>query len=201
MSHSLITVNSVGADNTGNINLGLSSLITATTSNDIVAIDAAGNAKKLKTGFEVGNVCMSFVCQNGGWGGNPALSNGSNLVWRTASATVVNNASLITLQTAGSAGWLQSWTAAAGNYIFIINQAVDTAQGGECNLQVYNVTDAAHEGTKAHLKTGNFSTTLIHYVSISSSKQYQIRVRDLVGSIAFLNATALFSCTLQIIKI
>lgn len=200
MSHLLNSVNNVKSSASGNINLGLSSLISSPSDNNVLGIDASGNSKKLSVGAEVGTLVLSYVTQSGGWGGSPTVTEGYNVFMRGASCTIEENATLVTRHTLGSPNWLTGWTLVAGNYLMLASWGFSTSGGGDCNAQFYNVTAASYVGPKMHFETGNFSNRLIYYTSISSSTKFEIRARD-VNSVAFFDDTSMFACTLQIFKI
>ena len=201
MSHLLNSVNNVKSSSDGNIDLGLSSLVTASSSNDLLGIDASGNAKKLSAGSKVGDMAMSYVVQSGGWSGNITITDGYQLRIRGNSCTIHNDASLVTQHTVGSANYIIGWTVVPGNYLFILNNAIDTSAGGSCDSQIYNVATSSHVGPKIHYETGNFSTTLVYYASVSTSTRFEYRVLNVSGTCTFFNATSMFSCTIQIFKI
>jgi len=200
MSHLLNSVNNVKSSSDGNIDLGLSSLVTASSSNDLLGIDASGNAKKLSAGSKVGDMAMSYVVQSGGWSGNITITDGYQLRIRGNSCTIHSNGSLVTQHTVGSANFIIGWTVVPGNYLFILNNAIDTSAGGSCDSQIYNVATSSHVGPKVHYKTGNFSTTLVYYASVATSTRFEYRGLNVSGTCTFFDATSMFSCTIQIFK-
>lgn len=200
MSHLLNSINNVKSSSTGNIDLGLSSLIGSPSNNNVLGIDGSGNSKKLSAGTEVGTFVLSYVIQSAGWGGTPTITDGFSTFLRSQSSTVEQDTSLVTRTIVGGALWLTGWTLVAGNYLMIASWAFDTTGGGDCNAQFYNVDSSSYVGPKMHFETGNFSNRLIYYTSISSSTKFEIRARD-VNSVGFLDATSLFACTLQIFKL
>jgi len=203
MSHLLNSVNNVKSSTDGNINLGLSSLISSPSNTDVVGIDGTGNSKKLALGSEIGTMGLSYVTQSGGWGGGGSvnMTDGFQLRMRGSSCTIERDASLVTLHVAGGPDWLLGWTVAAGNYLFILNNAIDTSPGGTCDAQVYNVATSSHVGPKVHYETGNFSTTLVYYASVSTSTRFEYRVLNVSGTSRFFNPDSMFSCTFNIFKI
>jgi hypothetical protein len=200
MSHLLNSVNNVKSSTDANINLGLSSLISSPSNDDIVGIDASGDAKKLSAGSSVGTPVLSYVTQLGGWGGSPTVTEGYNIFLRGASCTIEENSALVTKHTVGSPQWLSGWTLVAGNYLMLASWAFSTAGGGDCNAQFYNQTSSSYVGPKIHFETGSFSNRLIYYTSISSNTRFEIRARD-VNSVGFFDSTSMFACTIQIFKI
>lgn len=201
MSHALNSVNSVKCNSNANIDIGLSTLISSPNASEVLGIDASGNAKALTGATKVGDLGVSYVVQSSGWGGSPAITEGYALLIRGGSSQIYRDTSLVTIHTIGSPQWLQGWTVAAGDYLFILNQAIDTGPGGDCNAQLYNVTTSAYVGPKVRFETGNFSRTLTYYASVTSSTKYEFRVRDLNGTVSFLNSTSMFSCTIQVFKL
>ena len=200
MSHLLNTVNNVKSSSSGNIDLGLSSLISSPSNTNVLGIDASGDAKKLNVGAAVGDIVLSYVTQQAGWGGSPTVTDGFTTFLRSGSCKIEEDSTLVTKHTLGSAQWLNGWTLASGNYLMLASWAFSTASGGDCNAQFYNQTLSSYVGPKMHFEIGNFSNRLIYYTSISSSTRFEIRARD-VNSVGFLDSTSMFACTLQIFKI
>jgi hypothetical protein len=203
MSHLLNSVNNVKSSTNGDINLGLSSLISSPSDTDVVGIDGSGNSKKLAVGTEIGTQGLSYVTQSGGWSGAGSvnMSNGFQLRMRGSSCTIITNTSLVTPHTAGGAGWIIGWTVVPGNYIFILNNAIDTSFAGSCDAQVYNVATSSHVGPKIHYEEGNFSTTLVYYASVSSNTRFEYRVLNVIGTSRFFGPDSMFSCTFNIFKV
>ena len=201
MTHILNSVNNVKPSSSGDITLGISSIITSPVSSDVLGIDASGNAKKLSTGTQVGDLVLSVIVQSGGWGGGTDYTEGRQTRIRGNSSQIEEDTSLVTQQTQGSANFITGWTLVAGNYLFILNQAIDTGAGGTCNTQLYDVTNSSYVGPKVRYETGRFSSTLTYYSSISSNTLYEYRARDVVGTCRFLNSVTMFSCTIQIFKV
>lgn len=201
MSHLLNSVNNVKSSADGNINLGLSSLITSPSDNDVLGIDGSGNSKKLTVGSQVGTMGLSYITISGGWGGSATITNGFQLRMRGASCTIKIDSSLVTAHTIGGPGFIIGWTVVPGNYLFILNNAIDTSPGGSCDAQIYNVTTASHVGPKVHYETGNFSTTLAYYASVTSNTRFEYRALNVSGTCTFFNDVSMFSCTFNIFKI
>ena len=201
MSHLLNSVNNVKSSADGNINLGLSSLISSPSDNDVLGIDASGNSKKLTAGSQVGTMALSYTTISGGWSGSATITNGFQLRMRSSSCQIYENTSLVTRHVAGGPGWLLGWTVAPGNYVFILNNAIDTRAGGSCDAQIYNVATASHVGPKVHYETGNFSTTLVYYASVTSSTRFEYRALNVSGTCTFFNDVSMFSCTFNIFKV
>jgi hypothetical protein len=200
MSHLLNSVNNVKSDTNGNIDVGLSSLISSPNDSSIIGIDASGNSKKLSAGTEVGELALSYVVESGGWTGSANITEGYQLLLRGSSCNIVGS-SYVTTHLAGGPGWIIGWTVAAGNYVFILNQAIDTNNGSSCNAQVYNATTSSYVGPKVHFETGNFSTTLIYYASVTSSTRFEFRARDVASTPTLFNATSMFACGIQLLKV
>lgn len=201
MSYALNSVNNVAAGSNANVDLGLSTLIAAPNDFEVLGIDASGNAKALTGAIQVGTMGLSYVTQSAGWSGSTTITDGYQFRLRSASCQVEQDNSLVTRHLVGSAGFIIGWTVVTGNYLFILNHAVDTSAGGDCNSQLYNVATSSHVGPKIHFKTGNFSSTLTYYASVSSSTRFELRARDVNGTCTFLNSTSHFSCTIQIFKV
>lgn len=201
MSYALNSVNNVAAGSNANVDLGLSTLIAAPNDFEVLGIDASGNAKALTGATQVGTMGLSYVTQSGGWGGTITITDGYQFRLRSASCQIEQDNSLVTRHTVGSAGFIIGWTVVTGNYLFILNHAVDTSAGGDCNAQLYNVATSAHVGPKIHFKTGNFSSTLTYYASVSSNTRFELRALDVNGTCTFLNSTSMFSCTINIFKV
>ena len=199
MSHLLNSVNNVKSSADGNVNLGLSSLISSPSNTDILGIDASGDAKKLSAGSSVGDIVLSYVTQQGGWGGSPTVTEGYNIFMRGSSCTIEEDATLVTKHTLSNS-FLTGWTLVAGNYLMMASWGFSTGGGGDCNAQFYDATAASYVGPKIHFETGNFSNRLIYYTSISSNTKFEIRARD-VNSVGFFDSTSMFACTLQIFKL
>jgi hypothetical protein len=200
MSYLFNTVNNVKSLSSGNIALGLSSLISSPSNTNVLGIDTSGNAKKLSSGAAIGDIVLSYVTNSAGWGGSPAITEGFQTFMRGASCTVEENSSLVTRVVAGGAQWFTGWTLVAGDYLMLASWAFSTAGGGDCNAQFYDATNSNYVGSKMHFETGNFSNRLIYYTSISSNTKFEIRARD-VNSVGFLDSTSMFACTLQIFKV
>lgn len=200
MSHLLNTVNNVKSSSSGNIDLGLSSLISSPSNTNVLGIDAIGDAKKLNVGAAVGDIVLSYVTQQDGWGGSPTITDGYKTFMRSASCTIIQDSTKVTRHTAGSPQWLLGWTLVPGNYLMMASWVFSTSSGGDCNAQFYNATSGNHVGPKIHFETGNFSNRLIFYTSISSNTMYEIRVRD-VNNVGFFDSTSMFASTLQIFKV
>jgi len=200
MSHLLNSVNNVKSDTSANIDIGLSSLISSPNDSSIVGIDSSGNSKKLSVGTEVGELALSYVVQSGGWSGTANIIEGYQLTLRGSSCTIVGS-SYVTTHVITAPQWIIGWTVVAGNYVFILNQAIDTNNGSSCNAQVYNVTTSSHVGPKVHFETGNFSRTLVYYASVTTSTRFEFRARDVVGTPTLLNPTSMFACSIQLLKV
>jgi hypothetical protein len=200
MSHLLNSVNNIKSSTDGNINLGLSSLISSPSNDDVVGINASGDSKKLSVGSSVGTPVLSYVTQSAGWGGSPVVTEGFTTFLRSISCEVEEDSALVTKHILGGAQWLNGWTLVAGNYLMLASWAFSTASGGDCNAQFYNQTLSSYVGPKMHFETGNFSNRLIYYTSISSSTRFEIRARD-VNSVGFFDSTSMFACTIHIFKI
>jgi len=201
MSHLLNSVNNVKSSNDGNIDLGLSSLISSPSNRSVLGIDASGNSKKLRVGKETGTLALSYTTQSGGWTGSATITNGFQLRMRSSSCQVYEDTSLITRHVAGGPSWILGWTVVPGNYLFILNNAIDTSAGGSCDAQIYNVATASHVGPKVHYETGNFSTTLVYYASVTTSTRFEYRALNVSGTCTFFNAVSMFSCTFNIFKV
>jgi len=202
MSHNINSVNSIKTSSTSDIALTLSSIASSPSDRDVLCIDAAGDAKLIQPGKnQVGQLALSVITISGGWGGTAVLTDDTSLRIRGASALSKEDSSLVTKQTVGGAGFITGWTLVAGQYLFILNQAVDTNSGGSCNAQLYDVTNSQYIGPKVRFEEGRFSTTLVYYADISSNTLYEYRVRDVSGTCRLLNETTMFSCTIQIFKV
>ena len=201
MSHLLNSVNNVKSSSTGNIDLGLSSLISSPSDTDVLGIDASGNSKKLTVSSKVGNMAMSYIVQTGGWGGSGTITEGYNTYLRGSSCTIEQDTSLVTRHVAGSAQWLQGWTLVAGSYLMLASWGFSLSSGGNCNVQFYDATNSTYVGPKMHFIAGNFSNRLIYHTTISSSTRFEIRARDVVNNVNLFDATSMFSCTIQIFKV
>lgn len=201
MSHLLNSVNTLKPSSIGNIDLTMGSIISSPSSTDILGVDGNGNAKKLSAGTKVGDQVLSYITDTGNWSGGSSLPEGYQLRLRGASCIINKDDSLVTRHVSGSASYIIGWTVAAGNYLFILNHAIDTNSGGNCNAQVYNVATSSYVGPKVHFEEGNFSTTLTYYASVGSSTRFELRARDVTGTCSFLNKTSHFSCTIQIFKV
>ena len=201
MSHLLNSVNNVKSSASGNINLGLSSLISSPSNTDVLGIDASGNSKKLTVSSKVGNMAMSYIVQTGGWGGSGTITEGYNTYLRGSSCTIEQDTSLVTRHVAGSAQWLQGWTLVAGSYLMLASWGFSLSSGGNCNVQFYDATNSTYVGPKMHFIAGNFSNRLIYHTTISSSTRFEIRARDVVNNVNLFDATSMFSCTIQIFKV
>jgi|13_taG_2_1085334.scaffolds.fasta_scaffold00062_9 hypothetical protein len=201
MSHLLNSVNNVKSSSDGNINLGLSSLMSSPSDTDVVGIDGGGSSKKLAIGTNVGDLAMSYVVQSAGWAGSGTITEGYNTYLRGSSCTVEENTSIITRHAAGGASWLQGWTLVAGNYLMLASWGFSLSSGGNCNVQFYNATTAAYVGPKMHFITGNFSNRLIYHANISSSTRFELRARDVVNNVNLFDASSMFACTIQIFKV
>ena len=201
MSHLLNSVNNVKSSASGNINLGLSSLISSPSNNDVLGIDGSGNSKKLAAGSKVGDMAMSYVVQTGGWGGSGTITDGYNTYLRGSSCTIEENSSLVTRHVAGGAQWLQGWTLVAGDYLMLASWGFSLSAGGNCNVQFYNATTSTYVSPKMHFITGNFSNRLIYHTSITGSTRFEIRARDVVNNVNLFDATSMFACTIQIFKL
>jgi hypothetical protein len=201
MSHLLNSVNNVKSSASGNINLGLSSLISSPSNTDVLGIDGSGNSKKLTVSSKVGNMAMSYIVQTGGWGGSGTITEGYNTYLRGSSCTIEQDTSLVTRHVAGSAQWLQGWTLVAGSYLMLASWGFSLSSGGNCNVQFYDATNSTYVGPKMHFIAGNFSNRLIYHTTISSSTRFEIRARDVVNNVNLFDATSMFSCTIQIFKV
>ena len=201
MSHLLNSVNNVKSSASGNINLGLSSLISSPSNTDVLGIDGSGNSKKLTVSSKVGDMAMSYVVQTGGWGGSGTITEGYNTYLRGSSCTIEQDTSLVTRHVAGSAQWLQGWTLVAGSYLMLASWGFSLSSGGNCNVQFYDATNSTYVGPKMHFIAGNFSNRLIYHTTISSSTRFEIRARDVVNNVNLFDATSMFSCTIQIFKV
>ena len=200
MSHLVTSVNNIKSSSNSNIDLALSSLITASAS-DVLGIDASGDAKTLTPKSEVGEMGLSCIAQQGGWSGSATINDGFQLRMRGNSSLIEENTSLVTKHTQGGAAFLIGFTVQAGNYLFTLNNCVDTNGGGNCNAQVYDATNSAFVGPKVHFETGNFSTTLFYYASVASATRFELRALDVAGSCVFFNDVSMFSCTFNIFKV
>ena len=201
MSHMLHKINDVKTEITNNVPLTLSNLTGSPTSTSVLGIDDSGTIKKLELGTQVGDLILSYITKSDGWGGSGTRTDGFQLRMRGNSSNIKENTSYVTRHLQGSANFLIGWTLESGNYLMILKNCIDTNSGGSCNAQIYNVNSSAHEGPKIHFSPGNFSSTLTHYVSISSATRYEFRLRDTVGTVRNFNDTAHYSCTFNIFKI
>ena len=199
MSHLLSTVNNVKASSTGNIDLPMSSIITAPSNANIAGIDGNGDAKKLSAGAQVGNLATSCICPPSSWGGSPSVTEGYNIFLGGILKTLVTDSSLCTVHL-HSAGFVLGWTLVPGNYLMFASWAFGTSLGGDCNAQFYNATAGNYVGPKIHFETGRFSNRLIYHASVSSSTRFEIRARD-VNGVQFFDNISQTSCVLQVLEV
>lgn len=201
MSHLLNSVNNIKSGSAGNIDLTMASIVSSPSSTDVLGIDGSGNGVALSTGAQVGDLGLSYITASAGWSGTATVVDGFQLRMRGNSCAIEQDSSLVTTHSIGSANFIVGWTVVAGQYLFILNNAIDTSAGGDCNAQVYNVATSSHVGPKVHFETGNFSTTLTYYADVSSSTRFELRALDVNGTCTFFNNTSHFSCTISIFKV